>query len=210
MSDTTLTREFDFTNTKAPIDFSYWTWYDLEKGFDYAYLETSVDGQHWTILKTPSCTEKDESGNSYGCAYNGKSGGGDKAAWINEHVDLSSYAGQKVQLRFEYVTDAAVLGEGILLDDLSIPAVNYSTDFESDAGGWTGNGFVRIDNTLPQTFRLELILQGPKTTVQSVPVNENQTAEVPLSLNAGEKAVLVVTGTQRFSSSPAAYDIEIK
>ena len=28
----TLTREFDFTGVTGPIEFSYWTWYDLEKG----------------------------------------------------------------------------------------------------------------------------------------------------------------------------------
>jgi hypothetical protein len=210
LSDTTLTHAFDFTNVTGPINFSYWTWYDLEKGFDYAYLEASTDGQKWTILKTPSCTEKDESGNSYGCGYNAKSGGGQQAQWINEQVDLSSYAGKKVQLRFEYVTDAEVLGEGLVLDDLSIQAAGYTSDLEKDDGGWTGNGFVRIDNTLPQTFRLELITQGSQTTVQQIPVNADQTADVPLKLTAGEKAVLIVTGTQRFSHLPAAYQLEIK
>ncbi len=210
-SDTTLTREFDFTGVTGALEFSYWTWYDLEKGYDYAYLEASTDGQHWDILKTPSCTEKDESGNSYGCGYNAKSGGGDQAKWINEHVDLSAYAGKKVQLRFEYVTDAEVLGEGLLLDDLSIPAVNYSSDLESDNGGWTGNGFVRVDNAVPQTFRLALILKKTgKTTVQGVPVSADQTAEVPISLQSGESAVLIVTGTQRFTHLPTAYMLEIK
>ena len=209
-SDTTLTREFDFSGVSAPIDFSYWTWYDLEQGFDYAYLEASTDGKQWTILKTPSCTEKDESGNSYGCGYNDKSGGGQQAAWINEHVDLSSYAGKKVQLRFEYVTDAEVLGEGLVLDDLTIEAAHYKEDFESGDGGWTGDGFVRIDNILPQTFRLELIVKGGQTTVKSIPVNADQTAEVPLVLNSGDKAVLIVTGTQRFSHLSAAYQVEVK
>jgi hypothetical protein len=32
--------------------------------------------------------------------------------------------------------------------------VNYSTDFEADDGGWTAVGFVRVNNVLPQTFRL--------------------------------------------------------
>jgi hypothetical protein len=210
VSDTALTREFDFGSVTGPIEFSYWTWYDLEQGFDYAYLEASTDGQHWTILKTPSCTEKDDSGNSYGCGYNDKSGGGQKAEWINEKVDLSAYAGKKVQLRFEYVTDAEVLGEGLLLDDLTIEAAQYKEDFESGDGGWTGDGFVRIDNALPQTFRLELILQGGQTTVQNVAVNPDQTAEVPLTLKSGQRAVLIVTGTQRFSYLPAAYSIEIK
>ena len=95
LSDMTETREFDFSGVSGPLDFSYWTWYDIEKGYDYLYLEASTDGQHWNIIKTPSCTEKDDSGNSYGCGYTARSGGGDQAAWINEHVDLSSYAGQE-------------------------------------------------------------------------------------------------------------------
>jgi hypothetical protein len=90
VSDMTLTREFDFSGVSGALDISYWTWYDLEKGYDYFYLEASTDGQHWTILKTPSCTEKDDSGNSYGCGYTGKSGGREQSMWIEEHADLSS------------------------------------------------------------------------------------------------------------------------
>ena len=50
------------------------------------------------------------SGNSYGWGYTGSTGD-----WIQERVDLSQFAGQKVQIRFEYVTDAAVNEEGFLL-----------------------------------------------------------------------------------------------
>jgi hypothetical protein len=211
LSDTTLTRDFDFSGVRGSLDFSYWTWYDLDKGYVYLYLEASTDGQHWDILKTPTCTEQDDSGNSYGCGYTAKSGGGDQAAWINEHVDLSSYAGKKVQLRFEYVTDAEVLGDGLLLDDLSIPAINYSSDFEADDGGWKGNGFVRIENALPQAFRLSMITKAiGKTTVQRVDVNPDQTAQVPISLKSGESAVLIVTGTQRFTPLSAGYTVEVK
>ena len=211
LSDMTETREFDFSGVSGPLDFSYWTWYDIEKGYDYLYLEASTDGQHWNIVKTPSCTEKDDSGNSYGCGYTAKSGGGEQETWVNEHADLSGYAGKKVQLRFEYVTDAEVLGEGFVLDDVSIPAINYSSDFETDDGGWKASGFARIENSLPQTFRLSLILKGGgKTSVQNIPVNSDQTAEVPISLKTGESAVLIVTGTQRFSHLAAGYTIEIR
>ena len=209
-SDMTLTRQFDLTKVSGPVDFSYWTWYDLEKGYDYLYLEASTDGQNWSILKTPSCTNKDKSGNAYGCGYNGRSGGGNSAQWINEKIDLSDYAGQKVRLRFEYVTDAAVNGEGLLLDDLSMPAINYSSDLEADDGSWQANGFARIENALPQTFRLALIVKGDKTSVQNIAINADQTAEIPLSLKSGQSAVLVVTGTQRFTRLPAGYTIEIK
>ncbi len=211
-SDMTLTHEFDFSSVSTPISFSYWTWFDIEKGYDYLYLEASADGQQWTVLNTPSCFSKDVSGNAYGCGYTGRSGGGDStSSWINETVDLSRFAGQKVQLRFEYVTDEALNGEGLVLDDVSIPAINYSSDFETDDGGWVAKGFARVENVLPQTFRLSLILKtAAGTTVRYVPVNADETAEIPLSLNPGDSAVLIVTGTQRFTRLPAAYTIQVK
>ena len=83
-SDMTLTREFDFTQVSAPITFSFHTWYDIEKDYDYVYLEISEDGEHWQIVTTPSGTDEDPSGNSYGWGYNNVTNG-----WIQEDVDLS-------------------------------------------------------------------------------------------------------------------------
>lgn len=204
-SDMTLTRDFDFTNVSGPITLSYKTWYDIEEGYDYVYLEASEDGQSWQILTTPSGTGEDPSGNAYGWGYNARSND-----WITENIDLSSYAGKKVKIRFEYVTDAAVNGEGFLLDDVKVDAINYSTDFEQDDGGWQGDGFVRVQNVLPQTFRLALIVQGPNTIVQMIPLDADQTAQIPLSLKSGEKATLIVSGMTRFTRAEAPYQIEIK
>lgn len=204
-SNMTLTREFDFTSVSAPIEIDYWMWYDIEEDWDYLYLEASTDGQSWEILTTPSGTAEDPSGNSYGWGYTGASGD-----WRQERVDLSRYAGQKVQIRFEYVTDAAVHGRGFLLDDVRIEAIDYSSDFETDEGGWEADGFARIQNALPQTFRLSLIQRGETTTVTHIPLSLDQTAEIPLSLGRGEEAVLVVTGTTRFTRELAAYEIEIE
>ncbi|HUH98221.1 MAG TPA: hypothetical protein VLZ89_12725 [Anaerolineales bacterium] len=209
-SDMKLTHAFDFTSVPAPIQMSYWTWYDLEKGYDYAYLEASTDGQHWDIIHTPSCFDQDTSGNAYGCGYTGRSGGGSAAQWLNETVDLSRYAGQKVQLRFEYVTDPAVNLNGLALDDVSIPAIHYASDFEMDDGGWQADGFARIENDLPQTFRLALIAKGNKITVQNITLTPDQTADIPLSLQPGQNAVLVVTGTERFTRLRAGFTLEIK
>jgi hypothetical protein len=180
-------------------------WYDLETDYDYVFLEASPNGETWEILTTPSCTTEDPSGNSYGCGYNGQTNG-----WVTEEVDLSQFAGQMVQIRFDYVTDAAVNGEGFLLDDVRVDAVSYQTDFEADEGGWEAAGFARIENVLPQTYRLSLILKGVTTTVTHIPLSADQTAEIPLSLQSGEEAILIVTGTTRFTRLPAAYQIEIK
>ncbi len=204
-SDMILTHEFDLTNASGPVNLSFSMWYDTETDYDYVFLEASTDGQTWTILNTPSGTDKNPAGNSFGWAYNGQTNG-----WKDETVDLSEFAGKKVQIRFEYVTDAALNGEGFLLDDVKIDAINYQTDFESDNGGWDGKGFVRVENVLPQTYRLNLITKGDTTTVKEIPLNADQTVDIPLSLKSGEEATLVITGTTRFTRQPAPYQIEVK
>lgn len=203
-SDMTLTREFDFTDVSEPIKLSYQTWYDIETDWDYVYVEVSENGENWQILTTPSGTGTDPSGNSYGWGYTGVTND-----WIEEQVDLSEYAGKKVFVRFEYITDAAVNGEGFLLDDVHVEAAGYRFDFEADDGGWQAEGFVQVQNVLPQTFGLALILTSD-SSVTMIPLNQDQTADVPLSLKSGEKAFLVVSGTTRITREPAAYQIEIR
>ncbi len=200
-SDMTLTREFDFTQVSGPLTLTYRTWYDLEQDYDYLFLVVSEDGENWQILRTPSSTDEDPSGNSYGWGYNGYSGG-----WIEESVDMSQFAGKKIQLRFEYITDMAVNGEGFLLDDVRIPEINYSEDFENSDGGWDGNGFVRIQNRLPQTFRIAIIRNGQTISVETVKLEAGQSASIPLRLGEDVRdAVLVVSGTTRFTTQPAYY-----
>lgn len=203
-SNMTLTREFDFTSVSGPIELSFQTWYDIEEDWDYVYVEVSEDGETWQILTTPSGTGTDPSGNSYGWGYTGVTNG-----WKEEAVDLSDYAGKKVFIRFEYITDAAVNGEGFMVDDVRVEAAGYSSDFEADDGGWEAQGFARIQNILPQTFRLALIRSGD-SSVTMIPLNDDQTAEISISLNSGETAYLVVTGTTRFTRELASYQIEIR
>jgi hypothetical protein len=207
-SDMTLTRTFDFTNTSGPLTLTYWTWYDLEKDYDYLYLSASLDGKKWQILTTPSGTPDNPSGSSYGWGYNGESGGGPK--WIQEKVDLSKFAGKQVQIRFEYVTDAAVNGEGFLLDNIAVPETGYLSDFESDSGGWQADGFARIRNVLPQFFHLALITKGQETTVQEFDLPSNNALDIPIQIgNDIREVVLVVTGTTRFTQQQASYTLSI-
>lgn len=207
-SDMTLTRTFDFTESSGPLTLTYWTWYDLEKDYDYVYLTASENGENWSILTTPSGTANNPAGNSYGWGYNGLSGDG--PVWIQEQVDLSQFAGKEVQIRFEYITDAAVNGEGFLLDDVSVPEIGYFTDFENDDGGWLAQGFVRIQNALPQTFRLALIRQGRNTTIEQVTLPQGNLVEIPLTFDRDVKEIiLVVSGTTRFTRQAASYSISL-
>jgi bacillopeptidase F (M6 metalloprotease family) len=205
-SDMTLTRSFDFSGETGPITLTYQTWYDLEEDYDYAYVEVSTDGKNWDILLTPSGTDKDLSGNSYGWGYNANSGG-----WIEEQVDLSEYAGKEIQLRFEYITDAAVNGEGLMVDDIRIPEIGYFEDFEQGDGGWEAAGFVRIHNQIPQTYKVTLIQSGSNgTTITPIELDGDQYATVDLNIESGFNATLVISGTTRFTRQPAGYTIQVE
>jgi hypothetical protein len=210
-SDMTLSRAFDLTSVSGPAALEYWVWYDLEADYDYAYLEVSDDGgETWTILQTPSGTPDDPSGNSYGWAYNGFSGGGTTGTWIEERVDLSAYAGEQILIRFEYVTDAAVNGEGLLLDDVRLEAVGYREDFEGGDGGWQAEGFVRFYNALPQTYRLALVERGDSTRVTYLELDDSGRAEVTVEIGGDfDEAILVLTGTARHTWQPALYRFHI-
>ena len=206
-ADMTLTRPFDLSEVSGTLEISYRAWFEIEAGYDYAYLLASTDGETWEILSTPSGTPDDPSGNSFGWGYNGFSDG-----WLHETVDLSRYAGGTVWLRFEYITDAAVNGEGLLLDDVSIPAIGYFTDFEADDGGWEAVGFVRIKNVLPQTFALSLITIGDAgTEVTYLSLDAENRVEIPLSIGGDvEEVILVVSGTTRFTRQRTGYVVDIR
>lgn len=206
-SDMTLTREFDFSQVNAPISLSYRTWYDLEEDYDYVYLLASTDGKAWQQLRVPSGTDTNPSGNNYGWGYTGASD-----EWISEEVDLSEYAGKKVWLRFEYVTDAALNGRGLLLDDIAVQALGYNSDLENDEGGWQGEGFVRVTNLLPQTFRVTLIKSGPaQTTVEEVELDANQRASVDVRIGgAVDEVIVLISGTTRFTTERADYRLGVR
>ena len=96
-----------------------------------------------------------------------------------------------------------------MLDDIKVDAAGYSSDFEADDGGWQAEGFVRVQNVLPQTFGLALI-KTSDSSVTMIPLNEDQTAEIPISIRSGEKVYLVVSGTTRFTRELGAYQFEIR
>ena len=150
-----LEREFDLSAlTEATL--SFWMWSDIEEDWDYGYVSVSTDGgANRTLLKGRHTTSANPLGNNFGSGITGESGG-----WVRELMDLTPYAGEaSVLLRFEYITDEAVNLDGWLLDDISIPELGFADDAES-ADGWRAAGFRHTDNTLPQTYVVQLIEIG--------------------------------------------------
>ncbi|MGQ9681132.1 MAG: hypothetical protein ACUVX9_01200 [Anaerolineae bacterium] len=217
MSDMTLTRAFDLRGLhKATLQYSLW--YELEDGWDYAYVEVSTDGgAHWTLLQTPHTTNFNPNGTAFGVGYTGYSGHQPgsttrlEPSWIQESIDLTPYAGREILLRFEVVTDDAVNLPGLCLDDISIPELSFHDDAEQDGAGWEAAGFVRIDNELQQRWLVQAIIEGADTKVLQMRLNASQQGVLHLpKLPAGaRRIVLAVSGVTRFTTQPAQFSYSV-
>lgn len=205
--DSTLTRPVDLSAvTKATL--SFWSWFDIEPDFDYAYVSVSTDGQRWTTLKTEATTTDDPNGNNLGNGMTGRSAGGSKPAWVKQTADLSPYAGKKVQLRFEYVTDAALDFNAFALDDVAIPEIGFTDDAETDAG-WVMNGFIRSSNVVKQRFLVQVIHFGATPTVERHIV-ENGALELDVDGSKDRKPPIVaVSGLAPRTTETVAFTLSV-
>ena len=82
------------------------------------------------------------------------------AQWIAARFDLSEYRGRDVRVRFTYFTDMAAVEDGVLLDNVAIPVIGFSDDFEGpDLTGWQAQGFTvsagRHHLAVPHFYLLE-------------------------------------------------------
>lgn len=205
--DSTLTRPVDLSAvTKATL--SFWSWFDIEPDFDYAYVSVSTDGQRWATLKTEATTTDDPNGNNLGNGMTGKSAGGSKPAWVKQTADLSPYAGKKVQLRFEYVTDAALDFNAFALDDVAIPEIGFADDAETDAG-WAMNGFIRSSNVVKQRYLVQVIRFGATPTVERHIV-ENGALELDVDGSKDRKPPIVaVSGLAPRTTETVAFTLSV-
>lgn len=212
--DTTLTRAFDLSALAGrPITLNFQAWYSLEQDFDYAYVEVSTDnGQNWTPLRATSSTTSNPNGANYGYGITGVSGGqenqtcGPTPRWVPESVDLSKYAGQRIMVRFETISDDAVHCPGLALDDISIPQLGFRDAVASD-NGWQARGWLRSNNMLPEQYVLQAVVyatDGAPAQVVQIPVSAltgaarytlaglgTQVAHVTLAVTAMAPATIV-------------------
>jgi len=205
--DATLTREIDL-GTAESATLRWKVWHDIEADWDYAYVEVSGDGgRTWDILTPRHASDSDPNGAAYGPGYTGRTEG-----WLSDQVDLSSYAGGRVMVRFEYVTDDAVHLDGICLDDFEVPEIGWSDDAESD-GGWTAEGFARVGNRIQQEYLVQIVTDagddGP--VVERLPIAPDGSGETTLSTDGGNTMIVViVSAVTSASRSDAPYTLTIE
>ncbi|MSQ41080.1 MAG: hypothetical protein EXR55_05370 [Dehalococcoidia bacterium] len=205
--DSRLWREVDLSGV-AQARLSFRAWYDIEDGWDHAYVVASRDeGKTWDILEGRFTNSRNPVGNAFGPALTGKSDG-----WVQEEVDLSRYAGQKVLVGFEYVTDDVFSGDGLCLDDLAIPQVGLFDDAETP-GEWKAEGFVRSTNLLRQQFIVQVLgLKDDRMVfVRDVPLDANNRGSL-LVEGFGttiDVALVVVAPVTERTRQPAAYTVTV-
>ena len=203
--DSTLTRTVDLRNVGSAT-LSFWAWYEIEQDFDYAYVAVSTDGgTQWTTLKTEATTIQDPNGNNLGNGFTGTSGA-NGPAWVKQTADLSRFAGKRILLRFEYVTDGALNLNGFAVDDIAIPEIAYGDDAERD-NDWTANGFIRSTNVVKQRFVVQVIRFGAVPTVERHVV-EDGTLELDVDGSTDRKPPLVaVTGLAPRTTEPVPFTL---
>ncbi len=217
-SNTRLTREVDLTKAaSATATLKFRAWYRLEKDYDYAYASVSEDGgKTWKTLKTTTCTTENKLKANLGCGFNGQSGGpGERSSspqWIDEQADLSAYISKKILVRFEMVTDAGANREGLAIDNIEIPEIGFTDDGTNANNGWQVEGWVRVENALPQTWAVQVIVTNSDGTrsLQRVSLNDGAGS---LTLDFGGKvrgAILAVSPTTLVTTEQGQYSLQIK
>ena len=206
--DSTLTRTVDLSRVTAAT-LSFWSWFEVEPDFDYGYVAVSTDGQRWQTLRTEATTTTDPNGNNLGNGMTANSGGGSKPVWVKQTADLSAFAGKKIQLRFEYVTDPALNFNGLAIDDIAIPEIGFSDDAETDSG-WIANGFIRSSNVVKQRYIVQVIRFGTTPTVERHVV-DGGTLELEVDGSTDRKApILAVTGLAPRTTETVGFSVSVE
>ena len=205
--DTTLTRAVDLSSvTTATLNFKLW--FEIEPDYDYAYVEVSRDaGKTWDILQGKHSITTNPLDQAFGPGYSGKSSGSRPARWVDESVDLTPYAGAKVLLRFEYITDNGTNYNGAAFDDFSIPEIGFRDGADSD-NGWEMHGFVRSDNKLTEHYLVRFLPDGQVGAVNAMALDANNRGT--LSLPANTPGILIVSALAPVTTVSAHYALDLQ
>ncbi|MCJ7767814.1 hypothetical protein MUP79_05450, partial [Candidatus Bathyarchaeota archaeon] len=106
--------------------------------------------------------------------------------------------------------DDAVSRPGFAVDDISIPELGYKYDAEKD-DGWEAEGFIRMENILPQRWIVQVIeIAGRETRVQRIELDEEQKGEYLIDADEVDQVVLVISALAPSTTEAATYRYEVR
>jgi Immune inhibitor A-like, MAM domain len=132
--------DVDSTGTAGGAEVNFWTWYFIEDGWDYGYLEAQVGADWVTVplfrdgVEVTTDTNPHDN-NTEGNGLTGTSGGVyfvDEPQYVNLTADLPAGT---TDVRFRYSTDAAYTDTGFFVDD-SVTIGGQPASLSSAAGNW--------------------------------------------------------------------------
>ncbi|MBI5929200.1 MAG: immune inhibitor A [Chloroflexi bacterium] len=197
-----LTRTVDLTRVTGAT-LRYNLWWETGELPDYLHVLVSTNnGQRWDPLSGHHMQYPDGYSTAPGLHYSGYSDG-----WVADEIDLSRYAGQDIQIRFEYITNNAMTGPGFLLDDVEIPEIGLKDDVETSDSGWIVDGFLRTQQTVGQDWSVAVVKMSDPVEVEYVPVEAGQSN---MSIDVPEGgAVVIVSAQAPFTLEPAKYRLTL-
>ncbi len=156
----TLSDTINLAGTKNPrVEFTAkWA---MESTFDYARFQVSTNfGTTWTNLS-----------GRFTKTVSGQPSYTDIRHWKREQINLNPYIGQRIRLRFNFITDNGVPGDGFYFDNFRV------VDYDS-----TLTGVTQLSAEVPSAFRLEQNYPNPfnpQTTINySIPEAGNVSIKI--------------------------------
>lgn len=211
--DSTLTRALDLSRVRQAT-LNYDVWFQVERDFDYGYVEASSDnGRTWHTLPAQHTTNADPNAANYGNGYTGTSSriAGNQQGWFHESVNLTPYAGKRILIRFEHITDDAQNGPGLTLDNVRVPAIGFYD--RPGTAGWQSQGWARVSNLLPARWLVQLVLYTTHgVQVRHVPVSPDGRGAATISgLGTDVRRVVVaISPTAVQTTVPSSYTLAVK
>jgi carboxypeptidase T len=118
----TLRMASSYSVTANSDSLRFYTWYNIETNYDYAYVEVSTNGGGtWITIPGNITTTYNPNGTNKGNGITGASAG-----WVVAIFPLTAYLGSDLEIRFSYVTDPGVLNEGFYADYIG-PVPTYES-----------------------------------------------------------------------------------
>jgi hypothetical protein len=164
-------------------------------------VEASTNGKTWATLRSTDTTAANPNGGSYGNGFTGASKG-----WKTESVDLSAYAGRRVQIRFQYITDDEYNGQGMVIRSIRVPEIGFRDRY----AGWASRGFIAVrQNDLVNTWHVQVIAYtGSGVKVSTFPLHHaSGTLTVDPAHDGPQKLVLAVYSTAPKTTVSSEYQL---
>lgn len=106
-------------------ELSFFTYYDIESRWDGGLIEVSTNNTIWDKPSINPAYPDTFRASSDECGFdeNTPAFSGEQLSWQQHTMDLSSYQGQDINIRFSYSTDGLVNPDGWFLDNIAVTNV---------------------------------------------------------------------------------------